>query len=260
MSRAMADSEHTEVVKREFARQAASFASTGSFFGLGELGEWIGALLPLDPHDSVLDVCGGAGHLSRQLSARAGEFVVIDLTRSQIEIGREAVTREGIGNVRFVEGDASAMPFSDGSFDLAMSRFAFHHLPSQEAVVREMARVVKPHGHLAVIDMVNGGARHDELEILRDPSHTHAFTEPALGEMLAGAGAHICAREERVQALPVEPWLAQAGTPQAAADEIRSALAAEADGGAASGLRAHRGDDGSLQIEQHWLITLARLG
>jgi ubiquinone/menaquinone biosynthesis C-methylase UbiE len=259
MTHTMADAEHTEVVKREFARQASSFASPGSFFGLGELGDWIGAQLPLHAEDSVLDVCGGAGHLSRHLSSSAREFVVLDLTRSQIETGRDAVAREGIGNVRFLEGDASAMPFAAATFDLAMSRFAFHHLPDQEAVVREMARVVKPGGHLAVIDMVNGGARHDELEILRDPSHTSAVTERALQDMLAHVGAEICAREERVQPLPVEPWLEQSGTPQPAAEEIRVALAAEADGGAATGLRAHRADDRSLQIEQRWLIAVARL-
>jgi ubiquinone/menaquinone biosynthesis C-methylase UbiE len=257
---AMADAEHTEVVKREFARQASSFASPGSFFGLGELGDWIGAQLPLHGEDSVLDVCGGAGHLSRHLSPRAREFVVIDLTRSQIDTGRDAVAREGIDNVSFLEGDATAMPFDADRFDLAMSRFAFHHLPDQEAVVREMARVVKPGGHLAVIDMLSGGARHDELEILRDPSHTSAFTEPALQAMLARGGAEMCARDERVQALPVEPWLEQSGTPEPAAEEIRAALAAEADGGAPTGLRGHRAEDGSLQIEQRWLIAVARLG
>jgi SAM-dependent methyltransferase len=260
MSSAVTDAGHTEVVKREFARQAASFASPGSFFGLGELGEWIGAQLPLAQGDSVLDVCGGAGHLSRHLSARAREFVVIDLTRSQIETGRGAVAQEGIDNVRFVEGDATAMPFADAEFELAMSRFAFHHLPDQAAVLREMARVVRPGGHVAVIDMVNGGARHDELEILRDPSHTHAFSEAGLKEMLAGVGAEICTREERRQPLPAEPWLEQAGTPETAAEEIRTALAAEADGGAATGLRGHRADDGSLQLEQRWLIAVARLG
>jgi ubiquinone/menaquinone biosynthesis C-methylase UbiE len=254
----MAHPEHTEVVKREFARQAASFASPGSFFGLGELGDWIGAHLPLDPDDCVLDVCGGAGHLSRHLSPRAREFVVIDLTRTQIDTGREAVATEGIGNVRFIEGDATAMPFAADQFDLAMSRFAFHHLPDQAAVMREMARVVRPGGHVAVIDMVGGGARHDELEILRDPSHTHAVTEPALLAMLADAGAEIVAREERVQALPLEPWLEQAGTPQTAAEQIREAISAEADGGAPTGLHGHR-EQGTLHVRQRWLIAVARI-
>jgi ubiquinone/menaquinone biosynthesis C-methylase UbiE len=254
------DPTHNEIVEREFARQAPTFAQAGSFFGAGELGDWVGAQLPLTDGDLVLDVCGGAGHLSRHLSSWAREFIVIDLTPEQLRTGREAVARDGIANVSFVQGDASAMPFAEDEFDLAMSRFAFHHLPDQGAVLGEMARVVRPGGHLAVIDMVSGGARHDELEILRDPSHTRAFTEPELDEMLASVGGEVVARDRRIQPMPVEPWLAQAGTPQPEADEIRAALAAEADGGRATGLAGHRSADGALCLEHRWLIAVARLG
>jgi SAM-dependent methyltransferase len=255
----MADASHNEVVKREFARQAPTFANDGSFFALGELGDWIGEQLPLTSSDRVLDVCGGAGHLSRHLHARAREFVVVDLTREQLQTGREAIAREAIDNIRFVEGDALALPFADGEFDLAMSRFAFHHLPDHATALAEMARVVRPGGHLAVIDMISGGARHDELEIMRDPSHTRAPTERGLGDAIGTRGGEVVATVQRRQAMPLEPWLAQAAPPNEDAQQIRAALAAEADGGAATGLEGHRDEQGELALAQRWMILVARL-
>jgi ubiquinone/menaquinone biosynthesis C-methylase UbiE len=61
-------SEHNDRVREEFARQAPEFEAKHSFFGDSEIAEWIGAHLPLAADDSVLDVCGGAGHLSRRLA------------------------------------------------------------------------------------------------------------------------------------------------------------------------------------------------
>jgi ubiquinone/menaquinone biosynthesis C-methylase UbiE len=253
------DGEHSEVVRREFARQSPSFARSDSFFGMREIGEWIAAHLPLSSEDSVLDVCGGAGHLSRYLSSSAREFVVLDLTREQLQTGREAVARDGIRNLRFVEGDALAIPFANGEFDLAMSRFALHHLTDAASAIAEMARVVRAGGHVAVIDLVAGGARHDELEIMRDPSHTRALHEQEIAQALAAAGCELVARDERRERLPVERWLAQAAPPEDAAAEIRRVLAAEADGGEPTGLGAQRDEhDGSLLITHRWLLAVAR--
>jgi ubiquinone/menaquinone biosynthesis C-methylase UbiE len=251
-------SEHSDRVRREFARQAPEFAAARSFFGDRGIAEWIGRHLPLNPDDSVLDVCGGAGHLSRRLAGRAREFVVIDLTPEVMEAGRRGAEDEGVDNIRFVEGDAAAMPFEDGSFDVAVSRFAFHHLENPEAVTQEMARVVRPGGHLGIVDMVDGGARHNDLERLRDPSHTTALSEDQLVSFLEGAGASIVARDEHRQALPAEPWLERAHTTTpAASEEVRAALREELGGGSPTGLDAHE-HDGHVHVAQSWLLLVGR--
>ena len=245
---------HDDVVRREFVRQAPSFAASGSFFGSQSIASWIGDALELEAADRVLDVCGGAGHLSRALAARAAQFTVLDLTRELLETGRQVAPE----NVRFVEADASAMPFADDEFDVVVSRFAFHHLADQSAVLREMARVARPGGLVAVIDMANGGARHDELEILRDPSHTHAFTDAEATSMMSGLGDGQLTVDVRRQAMEVERWLTQAAPPPPARDAVLGALTAEAEGGAATGLHAHRDADGTLHIAQRWLMLLWR--
>ena len=249
-------SEHNDRVRQEFARQAPEFAAKHSFFGDQEIAEWIGTHLPLDSGDAVLDVCGGAGHLSRRLSGRAREFVVIDLTPEVIDAGRRGADDEGVQNVRFVEGDAAAMPFADGTFDVAVSRFAFHHLEDPGAVAQEMARVVRSGGHLAIVDMVDGGNRHNELERLRDPSHTRALPEEQLMSLLRDVGTSVVARDERRQAIPAKPWLERAHTTTPdAGEEVLGALHDEVHGGHATGLHAHE-RDGHVHVAQQWLLLV----
>jgi SAM-dependent methyltransferase len=245
-------------VREEFARQTPEFAAEHSFFGDREIAEWIGSHLPLEPDSSVLDVCGGAGHLSRRLSGRARRFVVIDLTPEVMDAGRRGAEDEGVDNVEFVEGDAAAMPFEDGAFDVAMSRFAFHHLEDPEAVAREMARVVRPGGHVAIIDMVDGGDRHNELERLRDPSHTTALPEEQLVSLLEDAGAALVARDERRQAIPAKPWLERAHTTtEEASGQVLGALHDELHGGHATGMHAHE-HDGHVHVAQRWVLLVGR--
>jgi SAM-dependent methyltransferase len=157
-----------------------------------------------------------------------------------------------------VEGDAAAMPFEDGAFDVAMSRFAFHHLEDPEAVAREMARVVRPGGHLAIIDMVDGGDRHNELERLRDPSHTTALPEEQLVSLLEDAGAALVARDERRQAIPAKPWLERAHTTtEGASEQVLGALHDELHGGHATGMHAHE-HDGHVHVAQQWVLLVGR--
>jgi ubiquinone/menaquinone biosynthesis C-methylase UbiE len=206
----------------------------------------------------VLDVCGGAGHLSRRLADRAREFVVIDLTPEVMDAGRRGAEDEGVENVRFVEGDAASMPFEDASFDVAVSRFAFHHLEDPEAVTREMSRVVRPGGHVAIVDMVDGGDRHNELEHLRDASHTRALPEEQLMSLLRGVGTSIVARDERRQAIPAKPWLERAHTTtQEASEQVLGALHEELHGGGATGLHAHE-HEGHVHVAQLWVLLVGR--
>ena len=102
--------------------------------------------------------------------------------------------------------------------------------------------------------MVSGGARHDELERLRDPSHAHALEEAELVSVLADAGVGAAVVGERRQALPVAPWLDQATPGAAERERVLTALEAEANGGEPTGLHAGR-SGAALVIEHRWLIV-----
>lgn len=256
----MSPDPHRERIKREFRRQADSFAEPQSFFGSPEISGWIADRLPLNTASVVLDLAGGAGHLSRALAQRAARFVVLDITPGQLEIGREAAAREGIGNVEFIEGDAAATPFADGEFDLVVSRFALHHMIDPGAAVAEATRVCRSGGHVALIDLVSpdGGLAesYNEIERLRDPSHTRGLLPGELDELAAGAGT-IVTTADRDHDLPVESWMERARTPQAARRTIRARLAAELDGGTPTGMRPSRTSDG-LEFTQSWRLVVAQ--
>ena len=252
----MAD--HADVVKREFGRQAPDFAgpATSSTTVASPTGS---ATTCRSPEQTVLDVCGGAGHLSRRLAGRARQFVVLDLTREMLDTGRRAPSARASRNVLFVEGDAAAMPFVDGSFDVAVSRFAFHHLPDAEPVAREMARVVRPGGCVAVIDMVDGGARHNELERLRDARTPPRSPRSELIGAARALGRPIESRDERRQVMPAEPWL-ERGLPQ---PDVGRGGAVGADGGGRPAARPPASkrtadESGVLQVAQRWALLAGR--
>jgi SAM-dependent methyltransferase len=259
----MSESEarHRATTKREFAKQAASFEATGSIFRDRDLLDWIGEHVPVSSSDVVLDVAGGSGRLGRYLAERAAFAVVADLTPEMLSTGAASAAQEGASNVLFAEGDATRLPFPEAQFDVVVSRFAFHHLDDPAAAAREMARVCRPNGLVAVIDMAaeNDGLadRRDELERLRDPSHTRALSPDELVGLMTEAGVAAELASERHRTLDAGRWIEQGQPSDEAAGEVRAALEAEADGGPATGLDAAR-SDGSLVIRHLYVIAAGR--
>lgn len=108
----------------------------------------------------VLDLCCGTGDLALGL-ARAGKACVIGadfahpmLVRAraksaQIQNGWSAA---GLATLPFFEADALRLPFADGSFDLVTTAFGFRNLANYEAGLREIHRVLKPGGALAILE------------------------------------------------------------------------------------------------------------
>jgi ubiquinone/menaquinone biosynthesis C-methylase UbiE len=246
-----------ERTRREFSHQAERFERPGYIFSDRAILDWIRTPLPLDPASLVLDVAGGTGRLGRHLAREAACAVVVDLTSEMLAEGTRAAREEGARNVVFLSGDASALPFVERQFDLVVCRFALHHFEDPAGAVREMARVCRAGGTVAVIDMARepgpAGERHDELERLRDPSHTTALTEQELLDCLTGAGLKDVRRlGERQQRMHVSPWLDQASpTPEARA-RIEHALAEEGPG---TGLHPEHDHEGKTGIAHRWVIV-----
>jgi ubiquinone/menaquinone biosynthesis C-methylase UbiE len=245
--------EQRERVRREFTKQASNFEQSQSLFRHGGILGWIAGHIDVPAGARILDVAGGTGQVGRHLARDGATAVIVDLTDAMLAAGLRSVREEGRDDVVFVRGDATALPFPDDEFDVVVSRFALHHMDDPASAIAEMARVCGPGGSVTLIDMVAGGPRHDELERLRDPSHTRALPEDELRGLFAAASREVRHEAEWEQAMPVEPWLDQAETPDEERDRIRAALAEEAGGGEPTGLRVKRGTDG-LMISQRWLL------
>jgi SAM-dependent methyltransferase len=234
-----------ERTRREFAQQAATFESPSYLFTDERILAWIGSHVPVAAGDRILDVAGGTGALGRYLAREAASCVVMDLVPEMLAAAPKS------RDVLYVLGDAAAMPFADEQFDLVVTRFAVHHLDDPGAAFREMARVAVPGARVGVIDMVDGGHRHNELERLRDPSHAAALSREALVAAVRAAGFDADVVAEREHEMDAARWLAQAhGDPE----PVAAALRAEAEGGPPTGLRA-RIDGGALRIAQTWVVV-----
>ena len=232
---------HNELIREEFAKQAAGFEDPQYSFGDPRLMAWILSHVPVEPHFTVLDVAAGTGHLARALAPLVHQVIALDLTPEMLVLGKQQADTAGIGNLVFERGDAAALPYVDNSFDLVASRFAIHHFHEPGIQVAEMVRVCRPGGLVAVIDLVAAdpmlAENYNDLERLRDPSHTNALLPEHLVELLVAGDAGIEEQTWRDHKLSLERWLAQAHAAPRSAERIRSELAIELGGGPATGMR-----------------------
>ena len=107
----------------------------------------------------VLDVGSGMGGPARWLAHKFGCRVTgLDLTDSRVLGARRLTERVGLSSlVKFVQGDATRMPFPAGSFDALVSQEVWCHIPEKDALLAESARVLKSTGKIAFTDIMTVG-------------------------------------------------------------------------------------------------------
>lgn len=102
---------------------------------------------------SVLDVAGGSGEPSltiAEIVGPKGSVTCTDAVNEMVETARSEARRRGITNVQFQQCTADALPFPSDSFDVTVSRLGAMFFPDPVAAIREMLRVTKPGGNLAL--------------------------------------------------------------------------------------------------------------
>jgi ubiquinone/menaquinone biosynthesis C-methylase UbiE len=101
------------------------------------------------PGDRVLDVACGSGNAAVQ-AAQAGATVTgLDLVPELLAAARRRAEKAGV-QLDLVEGDAEALPFADGSFDVVLSTFGVMFAPRHAVVAAELVRVLRPGGRLGL--------------------------------------------------------------------------------------------------------------
>ena len=129
------------------------------FHGRGlEATEDMANRLTVSAKDRLLDIGSGLGGPARYIAQRFGCRVAgIDLTAEFCEVARLLTARLGLeGRVSFDEGDALAMPFGDEAFDGAYSMNVSMNIADKRAFYREVSRVLKPGGWLALSEVAQG--------------------------------------------------------------------------------------------------------
>jgi len=104
----------------------------------------------------VLDLAAGTGDLASRFSQMVGgegEVVFSDINASMLQQGRARMVDEGkVGNLRYVQADAQALPFADASFDCVTMAFGLRNVTDKERALRSIYRVLRPGGRLVVLE------------------------------------------------------------------------------------------------------------
>jgi demethylmenaquinone methyltransferase / 2-methoxy-6-polyprenyl-1,4-benzoquinol methylase len=148
--------------------------------GLDQRWRRLAAAQVVRPGDRVLDACCGTGDLALAAARAGGQVTGLDFSEAMLERARRKAPE-----LDWVQGDVTAMPFEDGAFDAATVGFGIRNVAELGDGLRELRRVLRPGGRLAV------------LEITRPQGLLRPFFRlwfdgvvPALGKVLPGGAAY----------------------------------------------------------------------
>jgi demethylmenaquinone methyltransferase / 2-methoxy-6-polyprenyl-1,4-benzoquinol methylase len=128
-----------------------------ALLSLGQDPRWRRFLVSRVPADAlnVLDVACGTAAVSLELARRAPRRHVtgIDQSPEMLATGRARVERAGLaGRIELREGRAERLPYSDGEFDALTFTYLLRYVDDPEATLRELVRVVRPGGTIAMLE------------------------------------------------------------------------------------------------------------
>jgi len=134
-------------------RQKATWAS-GDYHMIGTqiliISELLIEALDLRSTERLLDVATGSGNAALAAARRGCEVVGLDYVPALLERARRRAEAEGL-EVEFVEGDAEALPFEKGSFEVVSSVFGAMFAPNQQQTAAELARVCRSGGRIGLV-------------------------------------------------------------------------------------------------------------
>jgi ubiquinone/menaquinone biosynthesis C-methylase UbiE len=163
----------------------------------------------LKPGAAALEVAPGPGYLAIEL-AKMGDFRVsgLDISHSFVRIASENARKAGVAT-DFRQGNASRMPFGDGSFDAIVCRAAFKNFTDPVGALREMHRVLRPGGVASVFDLRKDAPR-DAVEAHVDGMGLSrintAMTKMTFRFMLLRSAYTGAAMEQMAAQTPFRRW------------------------------------------------------
>ena len=176
-------------------------------------------------NERALDSGTGTGALAFALAPYVRQVVGVDLVPELLAEGRARAT--ACTNVIFVEGDATALAFESGSFDLAGCARTLHHVHRPELVISELARVTRLGGRVLVIDQLAPvdpliAIELDRFERARDASHERLLPDGDVRALLEANGLVVTRTDFAEEQRDLDRYLDLAGCEGEARDHARA--------------------------------------
>lgn len=248
-----------QTIQSVFTQQSGQFENHNmNFTNQDYLADTVSRIAPCAA-DHVLEVAAGTCACGRALAPMVKTVVCLDLTPAMLEVGRREAQKLKLENITFLRGCAEELPFLDHSFDMVLSRLAFHHFAEVTEPFKEMARVLKPGGKLVLIDMEAAEehlrAAEDEIETLRDPSHVRNLSREEMIGLFRKNGLTVTLSESTPIPVSLMAWMELTKTPEQVRKEIVRRMQAELDGGQQTGFAPYQTESG-IFFRQRWLLTM----
>ena len=145
-----------DAVRSMFDRIAPVYDAMNRVMTVGLDRRWrrLAVELVVQPGDRVLDACCGTGDLALEAERQGGRVVGLDFSERMLDRARRKSQ-----TVEWLQGDLLALPFPDGSFDAATVGFGVRNVADLELGLRELRRVLRPDGRLAVLEITQPRGR-----------------------------------------------------------------------------------------------------
>ena len=144
------------------------------------------AALQLPAGAKVLDLATGTADVALRIARTHGDSQVIgvDPSENMLSVGREKVTQQQLeARITLQLGDAQQLPFADRTFDGVTIAFGIRNVPDRSRALREMARVTKLGGRIAILELSEPGGG-----LLGAMARFHVHTlVPRIGALISGA-------------------------------------------------------------------------
>lgn len=139
----------SDLARRLFAPLGPTYDRSAAVLSLGQDPRWRRFLVSrVPPWSNVLDVATGTGAVARRLLEHGCTVTGLDQSPEMLRVARARLGERA----RFVEGRAERLPFDDASFDAVTFTYLLRYVEDPGAVLRELARVVRPGGTLAMLE------------------------------------------------------------------------------------------------------------
>ena len=247
----MSDKKQSDLVQERFTRTAGEFAAFSQKVRAAEAAQLLemlrGCMNAVELETGVrggrpvanaadamrrmraVDVACGPGTFTLAFAPHVAQMTGLDITAAILQKARAAAERDGLSQIEWLLGNAEKLPWEAASFDLVTTAYSLHHIGDAARAVSEMARVLRPGGWLALVDICvpdaaegarNGAAEsvrefdadvNNAIEIARDASHVRTFRPAELRELAASAGLRIARGEPGARPRSFDDWMQIAG-------------------------------------------------